>query len=923
LLRSFVYLLLGGLALAQPRYDIQAQVDVPARRVSGHTRITVPPASVERSEIFLWRYPERFATRSKKLNDYNFWWAYPRRFNPGGMETGPITVDGAAARVEVLDHPEAGPKTLLKVVPVRPIAAGVSATLDVDMSVKVPERYGPFGCVHGECTLVGGFYPMLPPEVDGRPLLDAPPARADYRLTVTPSRVSDVIVNGALYAVEKGGHLTVELTGARAAALMVARPRYRVVEAEHRGQKIRYLTDDVKGIPPKANQILPYQPTDRTWRVLEAVKESLDVLAELGQPMAPGHTLTIVEGQERMELAVPLPGMVLVSNQIFDIFPLVRFLKFHEFQLVRALYDNWIDEHIAARERPDDIGWAPDVAASFLVDLYTIRSYRREEFARQILSWAGFIPAIDRILYAPQIQFASAYFYTLDDPDPLRDSLRDFDNLRPRGKTVYSKLRDLVGEKGLDQIAKRQIAGEPIRAAAEAVRGETLDWFWKQWLGPYPYVDYRFVSVTSQKNAEGVLVTAIVEKRGPNPPIGAASGASRGASREAVPSGMPDPVEPVEVQARDKKGRRAKDKWDGQGQRHTFLLQLLAPLDVIEIDPRGRLVERLPGNNDDLRFDDRQPPRWKFIYNNFGGLVRFFPTLGVDLSLDFSLSRILDIKNSMRFLIYHTDATQIGVSASYARYFGRKITEARLSSGVSASLSAARIDPSFGQAVGRGPHPGTTIGAAVGWGYDDRLFVWEPVKALSLDASAGVVLTILDDASVLWQTTVSAGAEYTLPLADGHGLAMQVSAAITAGSLSIARQMLGAGGAGGLRGYAVDELLGRARLVTRVEYRHVFVHDLDVNLMHAIYLRGIGGAVFADAGMVTACDSYKVDSSSFAYDVGYSLRFFTDWFGVSQTTFNLDLAVPLRREQRDCFGPLPSPNSRQPIGFFVYFGPLW
>jgi hypothetical protein len=898
--RCLLFLLLSPWAWAGPRYQLDVHVDVGTRRADGHARIEVPAVPVERREIYLWRYPERFATRSDKLNDYNFYWVYPVKFNPGELRTGPILVDGVAAEVQVLDHPRAGPRTLIKVTPVRPIAAGAKAVLDVDVSAKIPQRYGPFGCIHSMCTIVGGFYPMLPPDDEnGQPLLEAPPARAAYQVTVSVPRVSDVIVNGSLFAVEKGGHVTVELDQTRAAALIVAKPRFKVVETEHRGQKIRYLHSDVKGVPP-GNQILPYQPTDRTWRPMEAAKEALDLLAEWGQPMAPGHVLTIVEGEEKMELAVPLPGMVLVSDQIFDIFPLVRFLKFHEFQLVRALYDNWVDELIASSERPQDVGWAPDVAASFLVDLYTLRSYRKEEFARQILSWAGFIPAIDRILYAPQVQFAGAYFYTLEDPDPLRDSLREFNNQFPRGKTIYSKLRDLEGDRAMEQIAKRQIAGEPIRQAAEDVRGEMLDWFWNQWLGPYPYVDYRFVSVKSQKNEKGVLVTAVVEKRGEHPPI-----------------------EPVEVLARDKKGQRVVEKWDGEGRQHSYTFQLTAPLDLIEIDPRGRLIERLPKNNDDLRFDDRRPPRWKFIYNNFGGLIYFFPTLGIDLSLDFSLARILDVKNSMRFLVYHTNATQIGVSATYSRLFGRKITEARLSTAVATSLSAARIDPSFGQALGRGTHPGTTIGASLGVGYDDRLFVWEPRKALTLDASAGLTLTVLDDAEVLWQGTISGSAEYTVPLADGHGLAMVLTGAITGGDLGIARQMLAAGGAGGLRGYAIDELIGRARVVGRAEYRHVFVHDLDVNILHSVYVRGVGGAVFAEAGMVTACDSYRVDKSSFGYDVGYSLRVFADWFGVSQTTFNLDLAVPLYRQQRDCFGPLPSPSTRQPIGIFVYFGPPW
>ena len=47
------------------------------------------------------------------------------------MKTGPVRVDGVAARVEVLDHPQAGPRTLLKIL--RPIAAGTQAVIDVDM----------------------------------------------------------------------------------------------------------------------------------------------------------------------------------------------------------------------------------------------------------------------------------------------------------------------------------------------------------------------------------------------------------------------------------------------------------------------------------------------------------------------------------------------------------------------------------------------------------------------------------------------------------------------------------------------------------------------------------------------------------------------------------------------------------------------
>ena len=62
---------------------------------------------------------------------------------------------------------------------------------------------------------------------------------------------------------------------------------------------------------------------------------------------------------------------------------------------------------------------------------------------------------------------------------------------------------------------------------------------------------------------------------------------------------------------------------------------------------------------------------------------------------------------------------------------------------------------------------------------------------------------------------------------------------------------------------------------------------------------------------------------SVAVDVGYTVRLFADWFGVSQTTINLDFAVPLVRQDRSCFGELASAANRVPFGFFFSFGPPW
>src|SRR5437879_4735385 len=189
----------GNGATAAPRYELSVRVDAEARTVEGHARIGVTnDTAAPVGELWLWRYPERFAARSKALNDYNFWWIYPYSFNAGHMRASAVAVDGRAVPVEVHDHPLAGKGTLLRVALDPPLAAGGSVIVDVDFRDEVPSRFGAFGCVHGNCTLTG-FYPMVAPLGAGR---DAMPGRGVYTLSVATAHVADVVVNGELRALE-------------------------------------------------------------------------------------------------------------------------------------------------------------------------------------------------------------------------------------------------------------------------------------------------------------------------------------------------------------------------------------------------------------------------------------------------------------------------------------------------------------------------------------------------------------------------------------------------------------------------------------------------------------------------------------------------------------------------------------------------
>ncbi len=897
--------LLSGVARAErPRYDLALRVDPAGRDLSGLARITfINQSTVPLHQVLLWRYPDRFAVRSAALNDFNFYWVYPARFNPSTMRIVAARAWGQPVAVELGDHRQAGPRTLLKVVLPRPLQPGEGTTLEIDFNIRLPERYGAFGCHRGTCILSGGFYPMLPPFCPSGFDLNAPPARADFDLSLSVPFTADVLIQGEHSTVAAGATRRIALVDVRAPVLVVGRPRYRTEVLLHRGVRVVYHVTSPRPVKTPPDFVVPYWPPDRAGRVLSAARQAIDLVAGLGLPLPAGGVLHLFDGALRTEVALALPGAVLVSDRAFDVFPMGPFLLAHERALVRAIFDEYVEGIVGPFERPMDEGWAPDVAASFLTDRYAQAAAPGRSNTgrpgpstpRETVARVGFLPAADKILYAPQVPFATAYFYTLADPDPLRDNLAQFNNDWPRGRTLYAKLLDLLGEQGVERIARDQLGGMPVRAAAEAAHGGPLDWFFAQWLGPYPSVDYRFREVRTTREGGRFKVSLIVEKIGPQPP-----------------------VEPVEVQVRDREGRAQSQIWDGRGREHHYLFVLDAAVSVIQLDPRGRLTEELPGSNDDLKFGERLPSRWKFI---LGSTTLSAGTGTVNAEVNFSLSRVRDLKNSLRFTLLHNELNTIAVTGLYTRWFGPKANPGRLGWNVSAGLTAARV-PALG-AAGTGNAPGAALTTSASLAWDDRLYLWEPIRAHSLSLSASYTLTVLDNGMTASRGDAAASWQWLTRLHDGHGLALQLSSGIVFGDIAAAQQLISSGGPTGLRGFSQGELLGLGSLLGRVEYRHVFVHSLNLNLMSTYYLRGLSGALFAEAGITTGCQSYAIDSSSPAVDVGYGLNFIADWFGLAQDVIGFSVAVPLVRPDRDCFGMHTPAPGRSPVVFLLNFGPPW
>jgi hypothetical protein len=860
-------------------YVIDARIDPSARTLAGTARIRVLNTGTKaRPWVDLWLYPNALATKPKAVNEVNFSWEYPRFFDPARMDLEWARAGGQAT-TPLLETTPAGARTRARITLPAPLAPGSSVELEVAFRVKVPKRYGAFGCTGGECRLMFGWYPLV---ADG---LESLPAASRVEVRLQAPAGEHVIVGGTWVppASRREGVAHAVVEGVRYAPLAVLRRAYATTRV-HRGVKLTYLSG-YKPPPTSERLPVPYVLQDYPALALESAREALDLLADLGWRPADftgAGGILLVEGELRRDLAQAHGAFVLVSDQLYRLFPLDKFRKFHTFQLLRAFFASVIQPRLERTEPTGDLGWAGDAFASYLVDLFTVWRYRRAEFARDILKYVSFVPAIDSIMYAPKVNFSSAYFGDVVEPEGFRDDPARWNNRHPRGRLVYNKLRDLLGQGGFGRAAALSLGhdgGRPLRVTAGAVAKRPLDRFIGQFLGPYPTVNYRLGKVESTRVGQ------------------------RWRHRiEIIRDYAPDLEEVVEVLVVDKRGKRIELRWDGVGTRTVLETESDAKLSWIQIDPRARLSESYPDRTADARFDNRTSPRWKLLYNGLAAVLNF-QSIQLDALLDFSLRPVYDLYNSIRILIFRDAVSDYGARLGYSRYFGGKVDPSRLTSGVGVSVTGSRLNPNYAVDPAVGSQPGTRLSLGLSTFYDDRFFLVDPWRYKGFAAGVSYTTTILDTRKIYNQGTVAVEGLRAVDVAPGHVLAADLDVAVTAGDLKLRNQMVQAGGPYHLRGYDAGELLGRARAVLRLEYRHSFVQGLTWNLAHLIYLRGFGGALFAEGAAISSCDGYGPTRNGLFADVGYSLRGFYDYLGVSQMVMNLDLAVPLRRNvRRSCFG---------------------
>ncbi len=864
---------------------LTAVMDPAARQVTGTVRWLIPNTSSRPfTEVRLWLYPNRLGDRPEALGDVNFHWLYPNGFSPASTRITAARVGTTTAPVAI-ETSSAGRNTILRLSLPSAVPPGQAAEVDLDFATEIPVRLGGFGCTGTQCRMMGGFYPFpLHLGPDGFEA-DAAPDRIDFIASVVVPPGTDVLV-GDVHARGAGAPITAQGTNVPYVTIVTDHD-LGADDIAAGGFKARLFHRGARP-PSSQHEILPYVREDRAGLILDATRRALDFAAELGLDPADRDAqrpLTLIEAPLRHELVQVHGNVLLVSDRLFEIFPIERLRKFHRLELIRAILGSVVGRALRRIEPDPDVDVSTEVMAVYLTEVFTLREFRRLEFARDLLRPLSFIPAVDQLIYAPLVASSSSYFGDPIDRDVVRDDVRRFSHGRSGGRLIYAKLLDLLGAPGMNRLG-RTLLGErvPLRQAAARVFGADMTWFWRQWLtGPPPRVNYRLSSVRTTalpRLGFGVHVTIDVERQGA------------------------DLLEPVEVRVVDRAGVNHDLAWRERGPKHRFELDLPAGLASVEVDPRRRLVESAIGSlgtADDPLTDNRDPKKWRFIYSGFGALLDV-TSLTASIAAVVTLKPQHDLRNSVLLLAHHSLSTNFGLQTAYTRMFGRQADRNRLASGVGVGVAASLPNPAFGVASTESLRPKWRLSGSLFFDHDDRDYFIDPWRAIGVGFGVHYSLTGLETGEQLSQFGTGVELLRLFELLPGHVLAMNLQGGVTFGDIRVRSQLGQIGGPGGLRGYGAGELFGRGRAVGRIELRNRYVSDLDWNLGHFTSVRGFGGNLFFETGIVTSCDDLSVGRNDVFYDVGYTFRVLHDAFGVYQQMLSVDVAVPLNRHDRVCFG---------------------
>ncbi len=874
-------------AASAERYEVDATLDVDTGRVEERVDIDVRVGAGER-EVRLWLYADRLAVAPANMEERSARWIYPGEIDRGGIAIDEVRVDGEVASTTVAalgPHADEDPRRALRSRDaggsdlVVPIAAGEARTvrLSIRATLDVPDRFGRLGHASSRVSLAAPWYPLV---LDGEawqaPAIHAVRVRALHGLV----SLEDGVV-GAERAIERrGSYVSVLASGQlRARATDIDRA-HRLVVVEHGDAYVPPPRDaeGVAGLEDVAG-------VDRFALLLEAARDVVRTAAWLEVPVP--RELVVFVVPSRTELAASAPSIAIVSDRIFQIFPLEDLRETHRRAARRALFQV-LAQPLSAADTPSDRAFAEDLRAVALQDLDDIRRHGAEQRVDQMLQPFSFHPAVDQLLYAPQVAFEDVYFGAIDEPDPFRD-----DPLRARlpivrGRRLLASITDRLGEAPTRRFVAMLVRGRrSVRDALErAMPGASAHM--PTWIA-YPTfeVNYRLGEITSE-------------------PITTPEGAQRWRHTVIVHRDGDTRIEPVEVEVEDDRGLRVIGRWDGEGGEGRVVIETEGERRTVTVDPRQRLPQSARVADGHPRADDATSQPWRLpLLNNFSIDVLASEANVTGLA-DITLRQRYDLEHAVVLRLSRTVARTTG-RIRYLQGLGPKVHNNRRSMQLGGGLAFSRVEPGFATSV---------LG---GWALELELlgtlstqrFVADPRDGVTAIAQLTGGGTVRDDGSIAFTARGTVRVSGIVPAGLLNAFFFLGAGGFTiGGALDADRQILG--GRYGLRGFANDELVGNGIVFGVIEHRYTLVGDLAINILHGVWAREVQMVTWAGAGGVF--DTTRGETARFAGEAGMGLRFHYEYGGVQPGVLALDFGVPITRVADDD----PTTNG-SPVAFYLSF----
>ncbi|MDI7268598.1 MAG: hypothetical protein QME96_11455, partial [Myxococcota bacterium] len=784
--------------------------------------------------------------------------------------------------------------------------------IELAFRVAVPERFGVFGRAGGVMVLGGGWHPLLMGRrADGAFDERAPIERADYDVRVAVPAGLDVVVDGAgpfRCEAERGARCIVERSsrGAEPPAVIVAE-RFHRRSVRGAGIEIVLLSPSPPPEPRSyaartgrgldGSSVPDLRTIDhhgRMLRVLAGALDALDRAALLPSAAARPAQVPIAIVPLRLDLAAGVEGTVLLSDRAYQLFPFERFLRFHDREVLRAVLTEVF--RAALGDRPlAEARWTAETAAAAALDRLSAPAGGGRDRAEDLLRYGAFLPVVDQMIFAPLMEFRDVYYPSVEETDSLRDEIWRLGTDLPRGRRIWAKLVDRLGpDRALAAVRSTIESGAPLRETASAAADEgherlcrecprgsggrearsaelppgmdDLSGFFDVWLGRYPRVNLALVGFDCEPLDDGMFRTVVRLRR----------------------DGDPSAREVAAVRIRFEDGTTRDVTWDAVAATGEVATTAAACAEDVELDPEGRVVEDPALSDGHPRADNASSLPWRLpVLDKIRVSLDLDDLAASQVDIDVTMRRRFDLRQAFRGRVSR-DARGIGGSLAYLRGFGPPRDMNRPSWMAMGWVEAFRWDEEFGF---RGTTTATTIEIGGFVGHDDRWYDIDPADGwqalLALSAAIGL------DVADVWSVRPAGRAFYLWTPASGHTFAVYGGFALALGE-PLRAQLESLGDRLFLRSLAPDEALGRAKLYAVAEYRHLLVRDLDWNLLHLAWLRGIQGVLFGGFGTTSRADSLDgmFEQGRIFLEAGYGLRLFLDYAGVQTGLVSLDVGVP-------------------------------